>query len=156
MADPDQINAYRLIVRDLATDVVAIVAGAVGVGALLLGHRTPGLALLVVTVLAVAARQLWRSREPSSSGWQLGLVLLPRTFLAVGVAIALAPPPVESPSDGFAAGLGAALLVAVLASEPLLRRAANHRVRFVAHLPGVPADPPARDLVTPTIIANLG
>ena len=154
MADPEQTQAYRLIVSELAVDLTAIAAGATGLGTLLLGARIPGLVLLVITLVAIIVREVWRGREAVPPGWQLGLVLVPRTLLVVGVAIALTPPRAPT-SAGLAAGIGAALLVAVLASEPVLRRAASHRVRFVAHLPGVPADRPQRDLVTPTIGANL-
>ena len=155
MADPEQTQANRLIVQELATDVTAVVAATIGVGALLLGPRSPGLVLLVVTLVAVAVREVRRGRDSVPPGWQLGVALVPRTFLVVGVAIALAPPAATSSTAGLAAGIGAALLIAVLASEPLLRRAASHRVRFVANLAGAPADPPQRNLVTPTIAVNL-
>ena len=155
MADSEQIQAHRQMVRELVTDLTSVVAAAIGVGALVLGHRLSGLVLLVITLVAITVRQVWRGRASDQTGWQLGLVLVPRAFLVVGVATALAPPQAVR-TEGLAAGVGAALLVAVLASEPLLRRAANHRVRFIANLPGIEADPPSRDLVTPTIAANLG
>ena len=117
--------------------------------------RALGLVLLLLTVAGIALRLFWRVRESTSGRWPLGFGLVPRVLLAVGTAIALAHPPSASPGVG-RAGVGVGLLVAVVATEPLLRRAANHRVRFVAHLPGVPSDPPARDFATPTILANLG
>lgn len=156
MADPEQTNVYGLIVRDLAIDLVAVAAGAVGTGALLLGARSLGLVLLLVTAIGIALRLFWRIRENESRGWPLGLDLVPRTILVVGVAIASATGLSTTPGVALAAWLGAALLLTVTVTEPLLRRAANHKSRFVAHLPGVPDDPAVRDVVAPTVAANLG
>lgn len=155
MADPDLTNPYRRIQRDLATDLAAVASGAGGAGAVLLGARTLGLVLLLLAGVGVAARLIWRVRESESGRWPLGLGLVPRTVLVGGTAIAVHQPTVGTSGTGVAAGLGAAALIAVVATEPLLRRASNHRVRFVAHLPGVPGDPPAPDFATPTVAVNL-
>ena len=146
MADAEPTSPYRQIVRDAAVDLLGAAAGAVGVAALVQQHRVLGLVLLAVMLAGVVLRMVWEHRDverPPAALLSLGLV--PRTLLLGALVIALAPP-TATPSEKLAAGLGAGLLVAVVVSGPLLRRAATHRVRFVAHLPGVPADPPPRDL----------
>ena len=156
MADADQTKPYWLIVRDLAIDLLAGMAAVAGTAILLAGGRSIGIVLLVTAALGIALRLGWRIREMDRPGWPLGLALVPRGLLIAGVAIALAEPPVATIGTGFAAGFGAALLIAVLSSEPQLSRAANHRVRFVAHLPGAPVDPPPRDFTAATLASSLG
>lgn len=155
MADPNETNVYRLIVRDLVVDLAATAAAVLGAGSVLLGSRPLGLVLLLIGLLAAVLRVVGRLREDADSRSRpLGLAMVPRTLLVAGMAVAVA----SASSSGAArvsAGLAAALLIAVIVSEPQLRRAANHRVRFVAHLPGVPDDVPVRDLAVPTVAASL-
>lgn len=155
MADPNENNVYRLIVRDLVVDLIAAAAAVLGAGSVLLGGWSLGLMLLLIGVLAVVVRVVSRLREDDDSRSRpLGLALVPRTSLVAGIAVAVTS---EASSTGgkVLAGLAAALLVVVIVSEPQLRRAATHRVRFVAHLPGVPGDVPVRDLALPTVLASL-
>lgn len=155
MADPIQTNPYHVILRDLVADLGSVAATTIGVGALFSDSRALALLLLALGAVAVGLRLIWRIRASTSGRWPLGQTIVPRTMLVAATAVALSRPVGEAGGDGLAAGLAAALLVAVIVSEPLLRRAANHRVPFAARLPGVPADPPARDYATPTVAANL-
>ncbi len=156
MADAQLSNPHRLIVRDLVVDATAVAAGTIGIGALLVGARGLGLVLLGALLAGVVLRLVrpWLAAT-NRAGATLGTALVPRALLIAGTAVAYASS-LGGPGPGAAAGLAAALLVAVVVTGPLLRRAAVHQVRFVAHLPGVPADVPARDLGTPAVAANVG
>ena len=147
MADPDWLDPHQLIVRDLTTDLLITATAVVGSVAALLGWQSPALLLMVLAGIGVVLRQIWRYREEETRTRLLGLGAAPRALLVIGVAMVQLTN-VTGNGSRFAAWLAASLLIAVVVSEPLLRQAGNQRVRYVAHLPGLAADPITRDLAT--------
>ena len=112
-------------------------------------------ALLVTVSLVGVAGQLVQTRVEREGRWSpLDRSLALRTGAAVGAALCLAGPE-PSVSRALGAALGAAVLVAMIAVEPFVARAARFAVPIAARLPGVRTRRSLPDLGVPAVATSL-
>lgn len=142
---PRQRQRYVNLILDTVI-VVAAVLGGLAAASSSSAPTGPRLQLadqiLIACALGLAVRLLWRSRVQHRG--VLGAALTARTLVIAGTGLLLGRD--DTLAEVLGAALGAALLIAGVAGEPYLRRAARFNPPVVANLPGVASAPRYRSL----------
>ncbi len=143
---PRALTGERLLVLDAGLALLVVV------GVWLLRFGPVGVALLAVALLGVAVQWLLRRKE---ANWvPLGSKLALRALIVAGCAVAVVRLAPGRPGQALWAALAVILLIAALALETVLVRAARFKVPMVSNLPGVPAPRRSRDDTRPAAYAS--